>query len=265
MERDSLKIANDSGFPLQIALQHTVDATTARHGWSVRFAENSWRNESDGLSGFTDLTLKHGDDINLLIECKRVRGARWVFMCPEGIEEENAESNAWFTHYDRGQTVALGWKQVQNLPSSPICFFCAIVGQTSNDRSTLIERTAAELISAAEALALEDLNRRDPTSEIYRFYLNAIVTTARIELATFSPTNISLEDGTISRGDVREVPFVRFRKQLSTRANAVACLDDRTTAFTKENTVFVIQAKHLTDFLTDFDFLLSNYRGHGGE
>lgn len=262
-DNKSLKLANDSGFPLQIALQTAVDATSEKHGWTVRLAENSWRNETDGLSGFTDLILSNRDGVNLLVECKRSRNATWLFMAADGTAIENIEANAWSTHYDGTQETAFNWQSVQFLPASPICFFCAVNGQNANDKSTLLERTASELISATEAFAVEDRNRRASTEESARYYLNAIVTTARLELATFSPSDISLEDGIISKGEVKEVPFVRFRKQLSTRATAIGVLNDWTYAFSKENTVLVIQAKHFTNFLQDFLFI-SGYRGHGG-
>ena len=54
----ALKIANDSGFPLQIAIAAQVSQSTASHGWKVRYAEHSWTNRVDGTNGFIDLVLE---------------------------------------------------------------------------------------------------------------------------------------------------------------------------------------------------------------
>lgn len=80
-DSDLLKIANDSGFPLQIAVEHQVTATTVSHGWLVRYVEHSWSNRLDGQSGSIDLVVedRYGTTF-LVIECKRVRESTWLFF-----------------------------------------------------------------------------------------------------------------------------------------------------------------------------------------
>ena len=81
---DAIKIANDSGFPLQIAIGHQIDSN-ATDGWTVRHSEHAWTNRNDQQSGFIDLVLQDQYKTTyLVLECKRVRQATWLFMHPNG-------------------------------------------------------------------------------------------------------------------------------------------------------------------------------------
>jgi hypothetical protein len=77
-DSNAIKIANEFGFPLQIAVETQVTQTTAAHGWKVRYSEHSWANRSDQTSGFIDLVLqdKYGNTF-LVVECKRKKKI-WV-------------------------------------------------------------------------------------------------------------------------------------------------------------------------------------------
>ena len=61
------------------------------------------------------------------------------------------------------------------------------MGQTTGERVTLIEKTAAELILATECLAREHKDYRPPQSENLKMFFSVIVTTAKLTVAKFDP------------------------------------------------------------------------------
>jgi hypothetical protein len=260
IDLDTLKVANDSGFPLQIALQHLISETTVVHGWRTRYVEHAWINPLDGQSGFIDVVLQDRHCSTFMtIECKRMRESTWVFLHSNGSAMERQHAKSWVTHHINDQVKFFGWDNVQVDPLTPEAIFCAVRGQTANDKRTLIERIGGELISATEALAKEDLDFRLPNQHIARFYFNVIVTTAELKIAKFSPKNISLEDGTLSIADIQDVPYLRFRKQMSLRETPLTIEDyandniGNTIAYERENTIFVVRANALADFLQNFE------------
>jgi hypothetical protein len=116
----------------------------------------------------------------------------------------------------------------------------------------MLERVGATLVSSTEALALEE--RMTLMSEFcsLRVYINMVVTTAKLKVASFDPAKVSLKDGTISNCEFSDVPFVRFRKQLSTRFPKSLTFQSGDTAHianAKANTVLVVNAECLSDFI----------------
>lgn len=254
-----LAIANESGFPLQIAVERSVQQSTAAHGWSVRYTEHAWSNKLDDRTGFVDLVLQDRyKSTYLVIECKRVRNTTWLFMHPDGQASPRRHAKAWVSHSLGGDKRFrhFSWHDVPLDPATPEACFCAVRGTSTNDKATLLERIGGELISSTEALALEEKDFRITIHETIRFYFNVIVTTADLKIAKFDPSATSLDDGTLTHGQVIDVPYVRFRKQLSPR-NAVLTPDDYKdnldVAYSKQHTVFVVRANALLDFLQEFE------------
>ncbi|MCC2680849.1 MAG: hypothetical protein K0S36_413 [Nitrosospira multiformis] len=258
-DTDILKIANDSGFPLQIAVEHLVHTSPNTHGWKVRYVEHAWVNSADNQSGFIDLVLqdRYGTTF-LVIECKRPRDATWLFMQSRGGVEKQHYAKAWVSRFSNNQAKYFGLRDLWMDPVTPEAVFCAVRGQSTNDKRTLFERIGGELVSATEALALEERDFRSKIMDSLRLYVNVIVTTAELKIAYFSPENISLSDGMLSDARIEDVPFLRFRKQLSLRpANLTQedYLEDKsgsTSAMSKENSVFVVRANSLLDFIQKF-------------
>ncbi|MCK9380181.1 MAG: hypothetical protein M0P95_03830 [Sulfuritalea sp.] len=263
-----LRIANDSGFPLQIALQHSVNGATANHGWRVRHSEHSWANSADGQSGFIDLVVRDKHDCaNFVIECKRVRNATWLFLSSTGSAKPRRHSKSWVTRKKGGQISTFGWNEVPIDPATPEAQYCAVRGQTTNDKNTFLERVAGEVVSSTEALAVEERDYHLENDDSVRFYFNAIVTTAKLKFAEFDPSHLSVTDGTLADAIFHDVPFVRVRKQFSMRpANLTPAVwlrhDDPD--YRRENTVFVINADSLNDFLAQFDIPTQSYRQYAG-
>lgn len=253
-----LKIANESGYPLQIAVAHAVNETSDEHGWTVRYTEHSWANASDGQDGFIDLVLqdRHGTAF-IVVECKRKRGGTWLFMNTKGVANERSYAKSWVMRYAEGTMKFFGWHDCPVEPRCPEVMFCAVQGQGANEKNVMLERVGGELVSATAALAMEERDFRPPNRETTRFYFNVIVTTAELKVAKFNPADISLADGDLSAAEIVDVPFVRLRKQLSVRTSPIApdeyASNTKVPDGSKEHTVFIVRAAALVDFLKEFE------------
>lgn len=250
------ELVNQSGFPLQIGVAALVERTTDRHGWRVMYKEHSWSNKEDETSGFVDLTLenRHGTSV-LVIECKRVLDAAWAFLQPGDRIVERRYAKAWVTRYATGSFKWFDWFDLSLDPTSPQCEYCIVPGQDARSRP-MLERVAAELVSATEAIAWEEKNLQAEQGEALRMYFSAVVTTAKLSVCVFDPQKISLEDGKLPAADFYEVPWVRFRKQLSTRVpriEATGLEAQKALARAKERVVFVVNAEALENFLSKFE------------
>lgn len=251
-EDPSVKVLNDSGYPLQIAVHGSVDSHTTVHGWRVLYAEHQWSTRDRARSGFTDLVVT---DRNLatfaVLECKRVRDAEWLLFHSNGQHHNRRHAQAWLSQFHDGIFKGYGWAQVQIEPTCPEVHFCAVRGQSTNTGTTLLERTAAELALATECIAREHKAIRRSVDTDIKVFFPVIVTTATLRVATFDPASISLEDGTLESASFSDVPYVRFRKQLGV-ARAPSPLGGSSwtdLAYMNENTVFVVHAPAINDFL----------------
>ena len=154
-----------------------------------------------------------------------------------------------------------GWSHLTLDPTCPEAQFCAVRGQTTGERVTLIEKTAAELILATECLAREHKDYRPPQSENLKMFFSVIVTTAKLTVAKFDPGAISLADGTLSNAEFEHVPYVRFRKQLGVHNSQLTTeqyQEGGDISYMKESTVFVVSAEAVSDFLSEFEVRASS-------
>jgi hypothetical protein len=254
---DIIRYASDSGFPLQIAVQHAVDENVSKTGWNVRYVEHGWVHRRERQRGFIDLVLhaKRGE-LLFVVECKRQREAAWVFMHYSGKAIDRRHAKPWITHVHDNNFIKYGWSDLAVDPPCPEATFCALRGQTSAERNTLLERTGAELVLATEALASSERNFRRPQEETHRMYFPLVVTTASLKIADFEPTSVSLQDGELNDATVRDVPWVRLRKQLATRAVNLTPEDATglgNPSYSLESSIFVVHCASLVDFLTQFE------------
>lgn len=252
---DLLKVINGSGFPLQIALQSVVD--NANTGWRVRHKEHAWTNPTDGLSGFIDVVLQHKQTKDsMVIECKRVQNSAWLFLSHTGELKSRRHCEVWATIFDSTASNFFGWWDVAIPLDSPEAHFCCLRGQSSNDKNTFLERVAGELVSSTEALAREERDYRHENDESCRLYFNVIVTTAQLYFATYDKSALKLEDGSLVNAEFHRVPYLRVRKQFSMRPVAMTPDDWRRhddVDYRRENTVFVVEAEHIINFLEAFN------------
>lgn len=261
---EALKLANNSGFPLQIAIERAVQESSNIHGWSVRHTEHAWSNSLYQQNGFIDLVLQDQHKSTfLVVECKRFRQAAWLFMHSSGETKQRKHAKSWVSQYSDGRMTHFNWYDVAIDPASPEAMFCAVIGQSATDRSTLLERIGAEVVASTEALANEERDFRPDGYQSIRFYFSVIVTTAELKIAQFDPNVISLADGTIPDAEFETVPFVRFRKQLSMRPVNLSPKDYESgmdLSNSRQDTVFVVRADALVDFLQRFDIPTSELR-----
>lgn len=254
-DEELLRVINGSGFPLQIAVQHVVEQNGA--GWKVRHKEHAWSNQIDGLSGFIDVVLQHprtGD--SLVLECKRVQNAAWLFVSHTGALKSRLHCKVWATVFKDTKPHHFGWADVTLPFETPEAQFCCLRGQSSNDKNTFLERVAGELVSATEGLALEERDYRDDKIDSCRLYINVIVTTAKLYFASYEKAALNLEDGSLANAKFHQVPYLRVRKQFSMRPVVLTPSDWQRQVdvdYRRENTVFVVEAIHLPKFLAELN------------
>jgi hypothetical protein len=249
-----LKWVNQSGFPFQTALEALVRNTSTRWRWSVTHVEEAWKNGSDERDGFIDLIIENEPrTVALIVEAKRTLNTSWIFLVPDSQQMDRRHFNAWVTW--SGGRPHFGWHDVTLTPYTSESQFCVVRGQDDSSLS-MLEKVGSQLISATEAFAWEDRPNVESKAGEMRLYCSVIVTTATLQVCQYDPREIRLDIGKIPNAVFTEVPVVRFRKQLSTRA-MVAPDPESVRALagsdTKEHAVFVVNASHLVQFLEDFD------------
>lgn len=247
---------NQSGFPLQIGLVSLVQRTTDQHGWKVLFVEHSWKNELDNDSGFIDIVLenKYGTSV-MLVECKRVLDSSWIFLVPSQKSKPRRQAKAWLTRYANDCFKHMWWADLSLDPDSLESEFCVVPGQDPKSKP-MLERVAGEVVSATEAIAIEEKDYHAQRKDSLRMYFSVIVTTAKLQVCTFEPEKVSLANGKLADAVFKEVPYVRFRKQLTTRPATIPLnVVDGFYNFVraKEHTVFVVNAEALPNFLAAFE------------
>jgi hypothetical protein len=254
---DRTKLVNQSGFPLQIGLAHAVDASTSDHGWKVLYQEHAWQDKDSAEFGFIDLVLENRYQTVLLnVECKRPQDAIWQFLLPSPYDKQVRSCKFWASYATRGQHVHFDWLDLSLDPSSYESGFCVVAGQDAKARP-MLERVAATVVASTEALAKEEGPFVDV--EKLRAYISVIATTAKLEVCKFDPDNIDLRTGTIKEAQYEAVPFIRFRKQLSSKrfAKDPAYVPRGFTwdqmARAKENTVLVVEASEFLAFLPQLE------------
>lgn len=253
MGSEGQKHINASGFPLQIGLAHAVNASHRDHGWQVLHTEHGWTNQETQESGFIDLVLENQHHTVVLnIECKRPQEATWQFLLPAPNDSETGRAKYWATYMSAAGVRHFGWVDLQLRPATYESAFCVVAGQDPKGRP-MLERVAAQVVASTEALAQEEatvLGRQD--YEQLRAYLNVVATTARLEVCKFDPATVDLDTGKIGQAQFEEVPYIRFRKQLSPRpqtSEGEGRWGLEAIASAKENTVLVVHASALLSLL----------------
>lgn len=255
-DQKSTEIINQSGFPLQLAILDLVK--TACPNWEVIYTEHAWRNELDNSAGFIDLVLADKNHFSVLVlECKRVLDTSWLFLNDKPQIKKESQAKLWISYVMRQhKTKFFGWSDLRSEPRTYECGFCIVDGQDPKSKP-MLERIASELVSATEALANEELPFL-PQFGILRTYVSVIVTTANLKVCTLDPASISLTNGKAPNVVAEEVPFVRFRKQFTTRPGVIPQEDGewwKDLAHGKEHTVFVVNASSLELFLSEWEVI----------
>lgn len=243
---------NSSGFLYQVRIEHEIKSATRLHGWEYKCSEYRWVDPDTGDEEFIDIILKRGN-VELIIECKRVSGGSWIFLVPNGKTDAARTRLLWGVKIGDGKGDA-SWDDVILNPPSLESNLCILPGKNERDKP-LLERTASKLVRSAEALSKEEfsLPRSSLASRQVRIYIPAIVTNAQLKVCYYDPNEIDLIAGTLSDGGFQPIPFIRFRKTLSTSINTLGkdLLDIADLNSKKERTVLVINGSELNKFLSN--------------
>ena len=248
---DKNKHINLSGFPLQIGLAHAIESSRPSHGWRVLHSEHGWTHEDTHEWGFVDLVVENRHEtIVLNIECKRPQEATWQFLLPAPEDQLRRGCKFWTSYLSHTASKYFDWVDLTIDPPSYESEFCVVAGQDAKARP-MLERIAATVVASTEALAQEEV--KVLREHHLRVYINVIVTTAKLEVCKFDPNTIDLKKGTIENAEYEDVPFLRFRKQLSPRPKLGhpqgLGKGFESIAKAKENTVLIVEASELVGLL----------------
>lgn len=241
---------NRSGFPLQVGLENLVN-TNLKGKWNVIYSEHAWKNLLDSSSGFIDLIIENQYKSSVLVvEAKKVVDASWIFLVFQDAQMKRGHVKSWVTELSKKY---FDYAELTASPDSVESKFCVVDGQDPKSRP-MLERLAAEVVSSTEGFAAEEkllLNNRQ-----LRMYFSVIVTTASLKVCKSDPSSIAIDIGQLTKAELIEVPYLRFRKQLNYNISASASyehLRPEEIARQKENTVFVVNSNHLISFLNEFE------------
>jgi len=283
---ETLKHIWKSGFPFQLRVEEEVRSTYSMHNWSIATRVHPWTNKETESSGFIDLVLQHDHFVTyrMVIECKRVkaddqRQLRWIFLVPEEGEKETQlasclEVGGTTTRIaqigesvpdDKGWNYVQIWENVNILPQSLESSICVLPSDDSKSQP-ILERLASQVIDSVEGLGTEEILVHRSQSHVARllaFLFPVIVTNAEISICRFNPSKVSILDGTLnsSAATLTTVPFIRFRKSLSTAfpEGTFSTLKEANQA--RELTVFVVNTSSLPLLLKDWKMSARNFGG----
>ena len=225
--------------------------------WKVLYREHGWQSNAGDQSGFIDLALQKGmGPYVIVLECKRVKEADWVFLVAEGEDSPTNKARMWITNRRQSDPDFFGYCDVLADPPSPVSMFCVLDGHSDAKSRPMLERVAAELCQAVEALAAEEtrLPAMDAEGGRMRMYAGVIVTNARLILSQLDPALIDLQSGTALNAKHKEVPWLRFRKHFSDKFAVTATAPTfAAAAAAKEKSVFIVNVRHLNQFLDEWD------------
>jgi hypothetical protein len=261
------KQVNASGFPFQIRVKHEVEASGTRHSWRVEAWEHRWIHLESHEEGFIDLILAKTQNIGtfyMVIECKRATGGKWIFLHP-GDMGATRETCILLNQRDPEGETHQKWIQEDCYPESVVSAFCAVPGQSDRSKP-MLERIADNLLASVESLADEELSVTSSvvTQPAYRTgahipfsaYIPGIVTNSELAVFHFEPTKVDLGSGMVENdgGVFKSVPFVRFRKSLTTSLPSEEEAHNLKEANKQsQRTIFVVHAPELPEFLNEWE------------
>lgn len=216
-----LRTINASGFLFQLRVEQEILGTKQqnRHTWDVVSKEHRWDDPVSNSERFVDLVLE-SNCLRMIVECKRVTDAHWVFLIPDDKQPTNRVRLFW-THLEKSRTQFYGWNGFRISPSSYESAFCTVRGKGERD-TPMLERLTSVLLRSTEILAKQELGLKDYelgyTGGSTLKYIPVIVTNASLHACQFNRSDIDLSTGNLpdTHDRIEVVPYIRFRKSLST-------------------------------------------------
>jgi hypothetical protein len=246
-----LNLVNASGFLFQHRIEQEISATDLKRVWEIAAREHRWFDSLVENEGFIDLVLKAGI-ARIVVECKRVTDANWVFLVPDKKHKTSNTRILWTMRKDSGTRIA-EWHDFTVTPISHEATFCIVRGQGEKD-TPMLERLSSLVLRSIESLASEELSYTGRSEAETCLYFPIIVTNATLHVCRFDPARIDISTGQIDDADFEQVPCVRFRKNLSSTTPSVKPRRDlETTNLSNERTIFVVSSDHLAETLMDWE------------
>jgi hypothetical protein len=273
VEKEKLQQAiNESGFPLQLGLASLANSSRE---WRVILTEHPWQDPQGESEKFIDIVLRghgQGGPLRLVTECKRAKDTEWIFLREPSNYGNNGHRSSLRARMAAnyvGMTAPVDeWVDVQFEPRSPEALFCVV--RKNNQRSQeLLEKTAAEIARATDALAHQELlihhapqtGQPNLNSGMSRLYIPVIVTTAKMSICDADYDSVDLETGEVTGAVSVPSPVVRFRKSFGSDGSKMASmLSIESFAKQSERSVLVIQADAFESFLQRAELAMTTDR-----
>jgi hypothetical protein len=255
LQKHAKSIADKSGFPLQIRLANIASSSQR---WELFLEEHPWHSKRTNSSGFIDLIIRKSEvtlQTLFLIECKRVQDKQWVFLIPETTSCLRSNTRFWRSMHHLSEWNIFDWYDSQIEPQSFESKFCVMEGE--HGRRDLLDRLSFELLESLDEFTSQEKTLIDkqatPGTHFHRIYIPLIVTTAKLIVSHFEPSSIPLKEGSLpSDARFEEVPFVRFRKTLTTHITSPRVQTISEAHQTAERTVFIVNSEGFENFLNSF-------------
>lgn len=240
-----LNLVNASGFLFQLRVEQ--ESANLKGIWDIAAREHRWFDPQEENEGFIDLVLKSGFG-RMVVECKRVTNANWVFLVPNKKDNTAYARIMWTVRQAPDKNIA-EWHDFYVTPVSPEATFCIVRGQGEKD-TPMLERLSSLVLRSLESLANEELNYSERSDTETCIYFPVIVTNAVLHVCRFDPSKIDISTGQIDDADFEQVPLVRFRKNFSSTISSIKPQKNlETSNRSNERTLFVINSDHLAESL----------------
>jgi len=119
-----LKIINASGFLFQLRIEQEIKSTDLARIWDISAREHRWYDSQEGSDGFMDLVLTQTGSARIVIECKRVTNANWIFLIPDNKDRVLNAQIKW-TMRIKPDKYFTDWQDFKVRPVSPEATFCS--------------------------------------------------------------------------------------------------------------------------------------------
>lgn len=250
------KIASQSGFPLQFAVEHAISA--GDHGWQPLVREHPWTSAAEARPKFIDLVLHHTrlDVLRAVVECKKQKVDKpLIFFVAEGCRPSCATAKAHWICKSARPAIGSGWFDFHYEPLSYESEFC-VIPDGSKERPRLLEQWIHDLVESCSAIAEEAISFLDTDGlHVALMHIPVLVTTAPLFVLHYDPASIELATGALpENARIEPVPFIRFRKSLSDHYGGTTPPSTLQRSHRgKQRTVMVVSAESLDDFFNKLE------------
>jgi hypothetical protein len=193
----------------------------------------------------------------MVVECKRTTDASWVFLIPSGQSQTKRARLLWTSEGFMPPVMVrrkiYEWHDFHTKLLSYESPFCIVRGQGEKD-TPMLERLSSLLLRSIEGLANEELGFKGESGGVRRLYTPVIITNTKLFTCQYDPNDVDISTGQLGKANFVEVPFVRFRKNLSSSTPDHKHSDLQNANLYNERTVFVVNSNDIREFLADLDF-----------